>query len=104
MFCTLNITLRSGRDCGDLFRLPFGSNSVSNTMEGSIPDCIFQLPELQVSGVIFVFIDLLTVVQTLNAAGNGFEGNIITALPLKSWLRNLTLAHNRLIGKILPLQ
>lgn len=38
--------------------------------------------------------------QTLNMAGNGFYGTIVSALPTDSLLKDLTLSHNRLTGTL----
>ena len=52
--------LRSSKECKKQSIIPFTKVSLGNMMDGSIPDCIWKLNNL----------------ETLNLAGNGLKGTI----------------------------
>lgn len=75
--------LGSSLDCQNVIKVPFTSVSLVQTIEGSIPDCVWMLDNLTM----------------LNLAGNGLTGTIGSISSMKS-LQRLTLAHNYLSGII----
>lgn len=76
--------LRSSRDCKTQSIVPFTKISIGSMMEGSIPDCIWNLLNL----------------TTLHLSGNGFKGKIgERTLPI-SRLVDVSLSHNYLSGEI----
>jgi hypothetical protein len=77
--------LGSSHSCKNLVTVPFTSVSLVQTMDGSIPDCVWLLSNLRI----------------LNLAGNGLSGTI-GDVSLMSSLLSLTLSHNYLRG-VIPL-
>jgi Leucine-rich repeat (LRR) protein len=77
--------LGSSHSCKNLVTVPFTSVSLVQTMDGSIPDCVWQLSNLRM----------------LNLAGNGLSGTIGEVAAMSSLL-SLTLSHNYLSG-VIPL-
>jgi Leucine-rich repeat (LRR) protein len=75
--------LGSSKSCKNLVTVPFTSVSLVQTMDGSIPDCVWLLSNLKM----------------LNLAGNGLSGTIETSATSPSLL-SLTLSHNYLTGMI----
>lgn len=77
--------LRAARDCDHQISIPFTKVTLGSTLDGSIPECIWNLSKLKV----------------LNLAGNGLKGSISHRFEMIS-LVNLTLSHNYLSGSIPP--
>jgi hypothetical protein len=75
--------LTAARDCKLSFSVPLTGVSLSQTLDGTIPDCLWSQ----------------TTMKVLNLAGNGLRGQI-KDIPPESSLINLTLAHNYLTGTI----
>jgi Leucine-rich repeat (LRR) protein len=76
--------LRAAHGCPNQFTLPFTSVTLDQTLDGSIPHCLWSLSHLRV----------------LNLAGNGLTGTIGPDLtPMKNLL-SMTLSHNYLSGVI----
>jgi Leucine-rich repeat (LRR) protein len=77
--------LGSSNRCQNLVKVPFTSVSLVQTMDGSLPDCLWLLSNLKM----------------LNLAGNGLTGTIGKSAAMSS-LVSLTLSHNYLSG-VIPL-
>jgi Leucine-rich repeat (LRR) protein len=75
--------LGSSQDCKNLVKVPFTSVSLVQTMDGNIPDCVWQLSNVRI----------------MNLAGNGLSGTIGKVSSMSSLL-SLTLSHNYLTGMI----
>lgn len=77
--------MRSARNCQTRL-LPAISSAyqVSYPWHGTLPDCVFSLPQL----------------TTLHLSGNGFVGTIPAALNISATFTGLSLSHNSLVGTI----
>jgi Leucine-rich repeat (LRR) protein len=75
--------LGAARDCPNAWKIPLTGVTFGQTLEGSIPDCVWSLSKMKM----------------LNLAGNGLRGTIGSEsyLPL---LSSLILSHNYLSGEI----
>lgn len=63
------------RDCKDEQRLPFTRVVWGNTLEGTIPMCLWSLPHIEL----------------LHLSGNGLTGKISSSIPHNSTLKDLSL-------------
>ena len=70
--------------CSVSINLPLFKGRFSTFIGGTIPGCIFALPEI----------------VTLHLSGNGLKGKLAQSLPLNSKMKNLSLSHNRISGEI----
>jgi Leucine-rich repeat (LRR) protein len=75
--------LGSSSHCHNIVKVPFTSVSLVQTMDGSIPNCVWLLSNL----------------KSLDLAGNGLSGTIGEMAAMSS-LASLTLSHNYLTGVI----
>lgn len=79
--------LTSSEDCRKNTFFPFELQSgyvVKHSMSGSLPDCVWNMPNLTV----------------LHVAGNGLTGSLPAKLPLFSKLINISVAYNKITGTI----
>jgi Leucine-rich repeat (LRR) protein len=70
-------------DCPNSWQIPLTGVSLGQTLDGSIPECVWSLSRMKM----------------LNLAGNGLRGSISEESSLSS-LSSLTLSHNYLTGSI----
>jgi hypothetical protein len=76
--------LRSSEGCTARTVLPLSGVALFNTIDGTVPPCLWNLRNLTV----------------VHLVGNGFSGELIPKLPEFSQLFDISLSHNRLSGKI----
>jgi Leucine-rich repeat (LRR) protein len=81
--------LSTSSDCRDYFftdslSSSFTAFSLYNAITGSIPECLFSMPNL----------------TTLHLSGNGFTGSLSSTLSISSSLTDLSLSYNSLTGTI----
>jgi hypothetical protein len=70
--------------CKNTVQFPFTGVSLFNTIGGTLPGCVWHLPNL----------------TTLHLTGNGLTGDLISRLPSHSRLADLSLSHNKFSGTI----
>ena len=75
--------LSAADECGNAVRAPFITKLLYNDFSGTIPSCLWQLPNISV----------------VHLSGNGLKGTL-GSIPYTSVLRNISLTHNRLTGTI----
>lgn len=76
--------LRAAEGCADTFVVPLSGVSLFNTIHGTVPSCVWDLPNLNV----------------LHLTGNGLSGELVQFLPTNSQIADLSLSHNQLVGTI----
>lgn len=77
-------SLAASSRCPKSYSLPFSRVRLFNTLEGSVPNCVFSLEKL----------------TSLYLMGNGLTGSLSADLPLNSSLQHLILSHNDISGSI----
>ena len=76
--------LRASAGCAKSARFPFSGVLMFNIIGGTLPDCVWLMPNLVV----------------LHMVGNGLKGDMISEIPRSSKIQDLSLSHNRLGGAI----
>jgi len=107
---TLSLTaLNSGEGCRSyisLFNWKFPGFLAEETMSGSIPECLFTLPDLK--ELLMTFLNLEGVLpetispsmETFALEGNRFQGTISRELATSPKLKSLVLSHNYISGTL----
>jgi hypothetical protein len=76
--------LGAAEGCENSIEFPFSGVSLFNTIGGTLPECVWHLPNL----------------TALHLTGNALTGNIISQLPDSSRIADLSLSHNKFSGNI----
>ena len=76
--------LGASSHCPNSVSVPFSQVQLFNTLEGTVPNCLFELENL----------------TSLHMMGIGLTGSLSTEIPYNSSLQHLVLSHNKISGSV----